>query len=146
MNLSAYAGKTGSLPASVGRPWVYFQRRGCFLDCRGPLRIHATSQWGFCVRVLTESHDIHAGPGPVGAVQPYGVTVEADTWIGSWSLLAGCVIGAGSIVAAGAVVRGQTVAPGVMVAGDPARVIARWDGERWAYLPGEATGYERMLA
>lgn len=141
MDMSGYAGKQGRLPPTVGRPWLYFQRRGCFLDCRGPLVIDETSQWGFCVRVLTQSHEIGEGPGKLGDIKPYGVTVEAGAWIGSWSLLAGCTIGQGSIVAAGSVVRGQTVGPGVMVAGNPARVIARWDGQRWVYEQ-----YERMLA
>lgn len=141
MNMAHLAGRTAPLPLTVGLPWSYFAKRGCFLDCRGPLVIDAKSWWGVGVRVLTESHDIAAGPGRMGATVPYGVTVEAGAWIGSFALLAGCAIGAGSIVAAGSVVRGQTVAPGVMVAGNPARVIARWNGERWAY-----ENYERMLA
>jgi len=48
-------------------------------------------------------------------------------------------------VAAGTVVRGQDVAPGLMVAGNPARVIARWTGEQWEYLPTEESGYRRRL-
>jgi len=145
VDLSGYAGKQGPWPATVGLPWVYFARRGCFLDCRGPLIIDATSQWGFCVRVLTQSHDIRGGPGPLGQTKAYGVTVEADAWIGSWSLLSGCTIGAGSIVAAGTVVRGQTVGPGVMVAGNPARVIARWLDGSWHYEAEEISGYGRLL-
>lgn len=134
----------GKLPSTVELPERYFAKRGITLDCRGPLVIAASSYWGFGVVVLTESHDIKSGH--IGRVVPYGVTVEAGAWIGSCSLLAGCRIGAGAIVAAGTVVRGQTVAPGVMVAGNPARVIARWDGERWEYLPGDVSGYERRLA
>jgi len=76
---------------------------------------------------------------------PYGVYVEDGAWIGSHSVLAGCRIGAGAIVAAGSVVRGQTVAPGVMVAGNPARVIARWDGARWEYVDAAECGYARGL-
>ncbi len=44
------------------------------------------------------------------------------------------------------VVRGQNVASGVMVAGNPARVVARWDGEKWIHLPVEEAGWERELA
>ncbi len=135
----------GKLPATVGLPAEYFAKRGVTLDCRGPLAIDARSWWGLGITVLTESHDISAGPARWGAVMPYGVTVEAGTWIGSYSLLAGCRIGAGSIVAAGTVVRGQTVAPGVIVAGNPARVIARWNGERWVYSSVADCGYEREL-
>lgn len=145
MNLSAFAARLGDWPSTIGLPWEYFARRGCFLDCRGPLTIAADSVWGFGVRALTESHDSSQGPGKVGAVVPYPVVVEAGAWIGSGVLLAGCQIGAGSIVAAGSVVRGQTVAPGVMVAGNPARVIARWDGAKWIYLAGEESGYSRRL-
>ena len=140
MNLAAYAGRTAPLPPTVEKPWSYFEKRGCFLDCRGPLHIAKTSNWGFCVTVLTESHDITAGPGKLGETILYGVTVEDGAWIGSWAILAGCAIGAGSIVAAGTVVRGQTVGPGVIVAGNPARVIARWNGAQWVY-----DGFERVL-
>ena len=131
----------GKLPPTVGLSAEYFSKRGITLDCRGPLVIDKTSIWGFGVVVLTESHDIKSGK--PGAVIPYGVTVDAGAWIGSGALLAGCHIGTGAIVAAGTVVRGQTVAPFVMVAGNPARVIARWDGERWEYLLD--AGYSRRL-
>jgi acetyltransferase-like isoleucine patch superfamily enzyme len=134
----------GKIPATVGLPLEYFAKRGITLDCRGPLVIDKASHWGFGVVVLTESHDIASGQ--VGKVVPYGVTVDAGAWICSMSVLAGCHIGAGAVVAAGSVVRGQIVAPGVMVAGNPARVIARWDGERWVYLETSETGYMRELA
>jgi len=135
----------GTWPSTVGLPKQYFNKRACFIDCRGPLVIDKTSKWGFRVTVLTESHNIEAGPGNLGAVVPYGVTVGAGAWIGSQALLAGCSIGAGAIVAAGTVVRGQTVAPNVMVAGNPARVIARWEGNKWEYLPAVHCHYEREL-
>ncbi len=131
----------GKLPPSVGLPREYFVKRGIFLDCRGPLAIHKASVWGFGVVVLTQSHNIKSGK--VGAVVPYGVTIDAGAWIGSCALLAGCHIGAGAVVAAGTVVRGQDVAPRVMVAGNPARVIARWNGQQWQYLPD--AGYSRRL-
>lgn len=135
MNVSKLAVILGRMgyPGDVGLPASYFEQRGCFVDARGPLKIDATSVWGFGVQVFTESHEIAQGPGQVGATKPYGVEVQAGAWIGSGALLAGCVIGEGAIVAAGSVVRGQNVAPGVMVAGNPARVIARWNGRRWDY-------------
>lgn len=135
----------GSLPATVGLPREYFEKRDIMVDCRGPLAIDATARLGFGVVILTESHGIEGGPGRMGPVVPYGVTIGPGAWIGSGALLAGCTIGAGAIVAAGTVVRGQRVAPGVMVAGNPARVVARWDGERWVYLPVAESGYERIL-
>ncbi len=135
----------GRLPETVGHPEEYFRRRGILLDCRGPLVISAKSGWGFSVMVLTESHNVDNWPGPIGPVVPYGVRVDDYAWIASRVLLAGCHIGAGAIVAAGTVVRGQDVAPGVMVAGNPARVIARWDGGRWVYVSEQESGYRREL-
>ncbi len=135
----------GTWPATAGLPKEYFDKRGCFIDCRGPLVIDKTSKWGFGVVVLTESHAINAGAENLGAVVPYGVTVGPGAWIGSQALLAGCNIGARTVVAAGTVVRGQTVGPDVMVAGNPARVIARWDGNKWKYLPAGRCHYEREL-
>jgi len=145
MNLAMYAGRVGDLPGTVGLPWEYFEKRGCFLDCRGPLTISALSNWGYRVSILTQSHDIDEWP-ELGFAVPYGVTVEDNVWIGSRALLAGCTIYRNSIVAAGTVVRGQDVGPGVMVAGNPARVVARWDGTQWDYLPDRESGYCRELA
>lgn len=146
MNLSSLAGRTAPLPKTVGRPWGYFAQRGILLDCRGPLVIDPTSRWGLRVSVVTASHGVHDGPGTMGPTIPYGVTVKANAWIGSFSMLAGCEIGEGAIVAVGSVVRGQIVAPGVMVAGNPARVIARWSGSAWHYLPLAESGYQTRLA
>jgi maltose O-acetyltransferase len=108
------------------------------------LEIDAGTIWGLFVRVLTESHDISFGPGVVGPVVPRGVYVEKGAWIGSEALLVGCRIGEGAIVAAGTVVRCQDVAPGVMVAGNPARVIARWYSGQWVYVA--ESGFRRVLA
>jgi acetyltransferase-like isoleucine patch superfamily enzyme len=145
LNLSAQAQCSGPLPETVGHPWSYFERRGCVLDCRGPLVIDPTSHWGFGVRVITRSPATDAWP-VLGHTIDRGVTVEMGAWIGSYSVLTGCRIGRFSIVAAGTVVRGQDVGPGVMVAGNPARVIARWDGAQWVYEPAEVSGFGRVLA
>jgi len=136
--------RLGDLPPTVEHPRSYFDRRGCIIDCRGPLVISGKSHWGWGVIVLTESHDLSAWP-DCGPVIPYGVTVEEGAWIFSFSMLAGCVIGANSVVAAGCVVRGQAVAPNVMVAGNPARVIARWEGGKWSYLKVSESGFCRDL-
>ena len=133
----------GDWNKAVELPVEYFEKRGCFIDRRGPLSIANSSTWGFGVIVLTESHDILSGI--CGPVVPYGVKVAAEAWICSRVLLCGCSIGERAIVAAGAVVRGQDVAPGVMVAGNPARVIARWNGAGWDYLSAAETGYSRRL-
>ena len=137
----------GVIPETAGHPAEYFRIRGILLDCRGPLAIDPLSKWGFIVKVWTASHHIHKWP-RFGAVVPYGVRVDAHAWIGSCAVLAGCHIGTRAIVAVGAVVRGQTVAPDVMVAGNPARVIARWNKKKreWVYLSETQSGYARELA
>lgn len=132
MNISHLYARMGDWPQTIGLPESYFQVRGCVLDCRGALLIHPESVWGFRVSVYTRSHDISAGE--VGATVSRAVQVDAGAWIGSNAVLYNCHIGAGAIVACGAVVRNQDVAPHVMVAGNPARVIARWQGGRWVYL------------
>lgn len=144
MNFSAHAARLGPLPSTVGRSWHYFAQRGCVLDTRGPLVIHPNSCWGLGVRVITRSHDISAWP-ELGRTIDRGVRVDEGAWIGSFALLIGCHIGAGAIVAAGTVVRCQNVASGVMVAGNPARVIARWNGNghTWDYTPD--SGFSRRL-
>lgn len=131
MNLAALSAIRGELPPTVHLPLEYFQTRGIVMDCKGPLEISAESHWGIGVRVLTRSHEFgNSGP---EAVVPRPVIVERDAWIGSYALLYNCRIGEGAVVAAGAVVRSCEVAPGVMVAGNPARVIARYSGGRWVY-------------
>lgn len=132
MNISHLYARMGAWPETIGLPEDYFRVRGCVLDCRGALVIDATSIWGFRVSVYTRSHDIASGE--VGATVNRAVQVDAGAWVGSGATLYNCHIGAGAIVACGAVVRNQDVAPHVMVAGNPARVIARWDGDHWAYL------------
>lgn len=146
MDLSKRAGLVGraGLPGTVGRPWHYFAQRGCVLDGRGPLVIHPTSRWGLGVKVITRSHETGGWPG-LGKTIDRGVRVDAGAWIGSYAVLVGCHIGAHAIVAAGTVVRCQDVAPNVMVAGNPARVVARWDGETWIYLPEAVSGFTRRL-
>jgi hypothetical protein len=133
------------LPETVGLPWGYFERRGIWLDCRGPLVIHPKTYWGYSVQVYTESHDISHWP-KLGPVKPYGVTVDQGAWIGSGSILTGCHIGQSAIVAAGSVVRGQDVEPFCMVAGNPARIVARWREGRWQYFNGAESGYHRRLS
>ena len=132
LNLNHLGAIRGHLPATVGLPADYFLGRGCFVDAKGPLTIAAGTYWGYGVRVLTRSHAI--GEGGVGAVIPRPVVVARGAWIGSFALLYNCQIGEGAIVAAGAVVRSCEVAPRVMVAGNPAEVVARWDGSAWQYL------------
>jgi len=134
MNLNALGAVVGrEWPDAIQLPTSYFLVRGCFIDARGPLEIDSSSTWGFCVKVITKSHAIDDGT--VGEVIDRPVIVEADAWIGSFSLLYNCIIGAGAVVAAGSVVRSCEIMPGVMVAGNPAqKIAARNDSGKWVYF------------
>jgi len=121
----------GELPDTVGHAMRYWRERGCKLDCRGPLTIHPESNWGFFVTVITRSHDIASGTWKKGVDRP--VVVESNVWIGSGSLLYDCIIREGAIVAAGSVVCSCEVGPRVIVAGNPAKVVARWQGYGWLW-------------
>jgi len=127
----------GELPPTVGRTLSYFDIRHTWLDCRGTLEIHKGSHWGFFVCVITYSHEIQQGVDAnnktnIGKVCDRPVIVKNHAWIGSGALLYNCVIGEGAVVAIGSVVRSCEVAPRVIVAGNPAKVIARWD-DGWVY-------------
>ena len=118
-----------------GHTAQYYRERGCRIDTRGTLKIHPTSRWGFYVTVITQSHQRSKSETLVdGALVDRGVFVDADAWICSKATLYNCHIGEGAIVAVGAVVRSQEVAPLVMVAGNPARVIARYIYGEWRYI------------
>lgn len=59
------------------------------------------------------------------------VVVGEGSWVGIGAVIVGDVtIGRNAVVAANAVVRDH-VEPFTVVAGDPARVVRRYDGERW---------------
>lgn len=124
----------------LGHPQEFYRKRQIRLDTRGPLHIHPRSRWGFDIRVLTASHDPETRQ-----TVPRGVTVKADAWICSHSVLYNCIIGEGAIVAAGSVVRSCEIRPYTMVAGNPAQVIARclerkphtpwtYKGDKWRVL------------
>lgn len=123
------------LPASVEHDARYFAERHCLIDCRGTLKIDRGSLWGYFVTVITLSHDNQAGPlgDNWGATVDRPVIVDRGAWIGSGALLYNCHIGEGAVIAAGTVVRSQDVAPFTMVAGNPAKVIARFTDSEWQY-------------
>jgi acetyltransferase-like isoleucine patch superfamily enzyme len=119
-----------TLPATVGRDVAYFTMRGTWLDCRGPLTIHKTAAFGFGVKILTMSHDMSGGEFMARVVKK-PVIIDEGAQIYSFSLLYNCHIMHHAVVACGSVVRSMTVEPWTMVEGNPARVIKKWDGERW---------------
>jgi putative sugar O-methyltransferase len=113
----------------------YYRLRGIWLDCRGTLKIHKTASLEWGIRIVTLSHPVefqgHGGP---NTDRP--VIIDEDAWICSFATLFNCHIGEGAIVALGSVVRSQDVPPWTMVAGNPVKIIARFDHniKRWIYL------------
>ena len=134
-NLANLCSVPDPLPETVHLPVAYFQRRGIRFDAPGLLNIAADSQWGYLVTLICRTH-AQEEEGIAGKVEFRPITVESGAWICSGALLYNCTVGKNSVVAAGTVLRSQVVGPGVMVAGNPARVIARWQIGRWIYLPG----------
>ena len=123
----------GVMPDTVGRPYDYWDFRGAFLDCRGTLIISSRSHWGWGTRVITRTHVISDGDFHADSTDR-PVIVEAGAQIYSFATLYNCHIKRGAIVACGSVVRNMTVEPYTMVEGNPARVIKKWDGKKWASL------------
>jgi len=117
-------------PDKIGKPLEYFALRETFLDCRGNLKIHPGSEWGWFVSVITMSHDITEGHYSDKAA-PRTVTVDEGAWICSRALLYNCHVQHHAIVACGAVVRNMTVEPYTIVEGNPARVTRRFVDGQW---------------
>lgn len=119
----------------AGHTAQYYRERGCRIDVRGTLKIHPSSRWGFYATVITLSHQRSQSDTLAdGALVDRPVIVGPEAWICSGALLYNCIIGEGAIVSAGAVVRSQEIKPFVMVAGNPARVIARLIDGEWQYI------------
>ena len=114
----------------IGKPLSYFCQRNIFLDCRGTLQIHPTSEWGWNVMVITQSHDISSGQWVVTTCDR-PVMVEEYAWICSRALLYNCHIQHHAVVAAGAVVRNMTVEPYTVVEGNPALAVKRYVDGQW---------------
>lgn len=120
--------------SNAGHTAKYWRERGCRLDVRGTLKIDPTSRWGFYVTVITLSHQRSKSDTIAdGALVDRPVIVGPDAWICSNAVLYNCIIGESAIVSVGTVVRSQEVKPFTMVAGNPARVIARWIDGEWIY-------------
>ncbi len=128
------------MTVSLGRDEFYYADRRIWLDQRGTLLIDPTSEWGYFITVITMSHDAtHWGEAGFQTPQiDRPVIVGHGAWILSNSILYNCIIHEGAVVALGSVVRSCEVAPYTMVAGNPARVVARYADGQWNYLEGES--------
>lgn len=103
----------------------------CILGAGGGIRIGRGVTLGASVHILAENHASRDADVPIAAqgVTREGIVVEDDVWIGNAAIvLDGVTIGKGAVIGAGAVVT-RDVAPYSVVAGNPARVIGRREGE-----------------
>lgn len=106
--------------ASIGENSIV--NRDCCLDVRGPLVIGDNVSISPEVAIITTQH---AWREPGFPLETRGVVIEDHAWIGMRAtLLPGTTVGRGAIVAAGSVASGD-IPPLTVVAGIPARAIAR---------------------
>ena len=96
--------------------------RGVHLDMTGGLTIGAGVLISEGAVIYTHDH----GRNPHAPPRPCPKTIEAGVWIGARAMiLPGCrLIGTGAVIGAGAVVT-RDVPAGAVVAGNPARPVAR---------------------
>lgn len=114
----------------AGQPEKYHADRFTTLDFRGPLQISTLSIWGFYNQVITLSHPIRFGKFEA-RTKPGPVIVEDYAFVTSYCILYDCVIKTHAIVSIGSVVSRMVVPAHTIVAGNPARVVAEWNGSKW---------------
>ncbi len=114
-------------PGQVKRDGISIGRnsrinRGCCIDGRAPLHVGDDVSISPEVVILTMQHGWNQADFPL---QGGAVVIEDHVWIGTRAMIMpGTVIGRGAVVAAGAVVT-RDVPPMTVVAGVPARPVAR---------------------
>lgn len=123
----------------IGRPLAYFSLRNVFLDCRGELKIHPSSEWGWFAMAITMSHTVLSGQVTDGqqitGAARRTVIVDECAWICSRALLYNCHIQHHAIVACGAVVRNVVVPPYTIVEGNPAMAVRHYVDGHWVPVP-----------
>lgn len=101
-------------------------------DVKGSVTFGDDVYCGPYVYVTSTNHSYDDPHEPVGKQWPRSAAVEigSGSWLGAGAvILPGARLGRNVVVAAGAVVRGEVPANAV-VAGAPARIVRRWEGER----------------
>lgn len=119
---------------AAGHTEHYFAERYTWLDFRGGLKIAKTAEFGIGNRIITWSHDIKSGQF-VNTVSDRPVEIGEFAWVTSFCILYNCTIGHHAVVKIGSVVASMNVPPYTMVAGNPARMIAYWIGDKWEKMP-----------
>jgi acetyltransferase-like isoleucine patch superfamily enzyme len=101
-------------------------------DVRGAVTLGNDVYCGPYVYITSTNHSYDDPHEPVGKQWPRSAEVEIGrgSWLGAGAVvLPGARLGRNVVVAAGAVVRGE-VPDHAVVAGAPARIVRRWEGER----------------
>ncbi|WP_308290483.1 acyltransferase [Streptomyces marispadix] len=101
-------------------------------DVQGAVTFGDDVYCGPYVYITSTNHSYDDPHEPVGKQWPRSAAVEIGrgSWLGAGAvILPGASLGRNVVVAAGAVVRGE-VPDHAVVAGAPARIVRRWEGER----------------
>ena len=102
---------------------------GCFLDLGAPITIGNRVAFGHQVFLMTNSHEIGGIERRAGDLTAAPIIIEDGAWLGArCTILPGVVIHEGAIVAAGSLVT-KDVPANTVVAGVPAKVARKLDGE-----------------
>lgn len=106
--------------------WNYFNRN-LMLDACGLIEIGDRNMFGPDVYITDSNHGYGPGMAPAECPMERGVVrIGSRCWVGAKVvILSGVELGDGCVVGAGAVVT-RDVEPGAVVAGVPARAIARY--------------------
>lgn len=111
---------------------------GAVIACNGSVEIGddvLTADRVFIGDTYHEYRDVTRPIARQGLADPRPVSIGPGAFLGIGSaILPGVTLGAGAYVGAGAVVTRDVPAHAV-VAGNPARVIRRWDGNAWIQPP-----------
>jgi len=112
---------------SIGRNcWI---NDSCTFDASAAITIGNNVDLGQSVMILTNSHELGPSESRAGSVIGLPVSIGDGVWVGArTTVLPGITIGPGAIVAAGSVVN-RHVEADTMVAGVPARLVRRLDGD-----------------
>lgn len=95
-----------------------------FLDLHDTITIEDHVGFGYCVTILTGSHDHTKFLQERARVITKPVVIKKGAWIASYAIiLPGTEIGEHSVVSAGSVVKGK-IPPYVLIGGNPAKIVS----------------------
>ncbi len=103
---------------------------GCnsFLGCAGGIKIGSDTIFGNFVSVHSENHNFKEEKTPIRlqGVSSKGILIGKNCWIGAKvTILDGTILGDGCVVAAGAVLNGKAYPENSIIAGIPAKCVAK---------------------